>query len=149
MADWLLLGGAALLASTLAAVALADYVEARRRLQATLAPLDYRYFGFQLWQEGIARYTEYQVAHLAATAYRPGADFTALHDFTPYARVADTIHRRIRRELVAADLAGARRTAFYAFGAAEGLLLDRVSPEWRRSYFIEKFDLAPHYRTAR
>jgi hypothetical protein len=29
----------------------------------------------------------------------------------------------------------------YAYGAAEGLLLDEIKPHWRDRYFLEKFDL--------
>ena len=121
----------------------------RRGFRAALAPEDYRYFAFQLWQEGIARYTEYQVAALAATSYDVDADFAALPDLTPYARVADAVHEGMLRELATADLASAQRTAFYALGAAEGLLLDRASPEWRRRHLAEKFDLEPYHPSSR
>ena len=33
------------------------------------------------------------------------------------------------------DLAKSKRTGIYAFGAAEGLLLDRLTPQWRNAYF--------------
>lgn len=129
--------------------AVRDYLEARDAFRAALSPDDYRYFGFQLWQEGIARYTEYHVASVAASGYEPSADFAALPDFTPYAQVAEAVHQRILRGLAAADLAGAQRVAFYAFGAAEGLLLDQVKPEWRSRYLVDKFDLAPYYASPR
>src|SRR5664279_6538766 len=34
-----------------------------------------KYFAFESWQEGIARYTEYRVAAEAAKGYEPGAEF--------------------------------------------------------------------------
>ncbi|MDH3650250.1 MAG: hypothetical protein OEQ53_11235, partial [Saprospiraceae bacterium] len=37
------------------------YLTARRQLHKSLAPRDYDYFSFQLWQEGIARFTEYDL----------------------------------------------------------------------------------------
>src|SRR5205823_14623694 len=40
---------------------LAAYLEARRQLQKMLSADDYKYFSFQLWKEGLARYTEYRV----------------------------------------------------------------------------------------
>ena len=91
----------------------------------------------------------YRVASLGAAGHTPNAEFAALPDFTPYAQVADALHQRILRDLAVADLAGARRVAFYAFGAAEGLLLDKVNPEWRRRYLEEKFDLEPYYAGGR
>jgi hypothetical protein len=38
-------------------------------------------------------------------------------------------------ELERIDLAKAKRMAIYPFGAAEGLLLDRLRPTWRGGYF--------------
>lgn len=32
-----------------------------------------------------------------------------------------------------------RREPFYPFGAREGLLLDRIAPDWRKRYFAEPF----------
>jgi hypothetical protein len=34
---------------------------------------------------------------------------------------------------------------FYALGAGEGLLLDRVNPRWRRRYLVEKFYLDKYF----
>ena len=54
------------------------YLAARRAFQQMLAPDDYKYFSFQLWKEGVARYTEYRIARLAAEQVKPTAEFTAL-----------------------------------------------------------------------
>ena len=56
----------------------AAYFEARRKLEARLSPDDYRYFSFQLWQEGIARYSEYRIAELAARKYKPSKEYSIL-----------------------------------------------------------------------
>ncbi|MGH9856434.1 MAG: hypothetical protein ACRD4B_01195 [Acidobacteriota bacterium] len=39
------------------------------------------------------------------------------------------------------DPARDRREMFYPFGAAEGLLLDQVNPQWRDQYLMEKFSI--------
>src|SRR3989442_6626141 len=39
---------------------LGQYLRARQEFQRAIAPDEYRYLSFQLWQEGIARYTEYR-----------------------------------------------------------------------------------------
>src|SRR5215216_193422 len=70
---------------------LEQYLRARRSFRGTLGPDDYRYFSFQLWQEGIARYTEFRIADLAAKGYKPGREFRALKDYTPFKTVADSI----------------------------------------------------------
>lgn len=123
----------------------ASYMRARQEFQQLLAPDDYRYFSFQFWQEGIARYTEYRVAKLAAARFKVSREFRALEDFTPFSQTATAIHARIFRQLATQKLGDSRRDVVYPFGAAEGLLLDLVSPQWRRRYFRDKFDLGRYY----
>jgi hypothetical protein len=125
---------------------LAAYLQARRRFQQLLGPDDYRYFSFQLWQEGVARYTEYHAAEFAATRFTPSREFRALKDFTPFGQVASSIHENIVRQLLTQQLGESKRAMFYPFGAAEGLLLDSVNRSWRSRYFVDKFDLSKHYR---
>ena len=117
------------------------YLEARRNFQELVSADDNKYLAFQLWQEGTARYTEYHVALLAATAYRPSKEFLALKDYQPYADVAGRLHDGIMRQLKTQKLGESKREVVYSFGAAEGLLLDQINPRWRRRYFVEKFDL--------
>jgi hypothetical protein len=114
---------------------------ARDRLRAALSADDDRYLGFQLWQEGVARYTEYRIASLAARRHTPSAAFRALTDYESY----DTTSRTLRREIVdgarRTALAGERRVAFYSAGAAIALMLDDDAPQWRRHYFTKPFSL--------
>jgi hypothetical protein len=121
------------------------YLQARRNFQRLLTPDDYRYFSFQLWQEGIARYTEYHVARVAAAGYQPGKEFRGLLDFTTFKQTASAIRERIFRQLKTQKLGESQRSAFYSFGAAEGLLLDKVNPRWRSRYFVDKFDLSRYF----
>jgi hypothetical protein len=122
-----------------------DYVAAYRRaegeLRAGLSDRDARYLAFQLWQEGIARYTEDQVAQLAARSYTPTRAFRELPDFTPFSEAADSIRRGILRRLREPELGTRKRVAFYPLGAALGLLLDAATPQWKRHYFEEMFAL--------
>lgn len=122
------------------------YLEARREFKNLLKEDDYRYFSFQLWQEGIARYTEYRVAGLASKDYVPSSEFQKLPDFTPFTTVAENLRKGIVDILPTVNLAESRRSAFYPFGAAEGLLLDAVNPGWQKEYFREKFDLEKYFR---
>lgn len=121
------------------ALKLAAYLKQRHELENTLSPDDYRYFSFQMWQEGVARYTEYRIAKLAAEHYKPGKAFRTLRDYQPFAEVANQIESGILNELRRGELAVDRRVMFYALGAGEGLLLDRINPRWRQQYFVEKF----------
>ena len=119
---------------------LASYVEARDALKKMLSVDDYKYMSFQLWKEGISRYTEDRVAHWAASKFRPSAEFQNLKDFTTFAATAKQVRDGIVRELSTLKLENYKRVAFYPMGAAEGLLLDRANPNWRGRYFAEKFD---------
>lgn len=118
---------------------LAAYLDARDALKKLLPPDDYKYLSFQLWKEGIARYTEYRVADWAASTYRPSREFRELKDFTPFSTAANQVRDGIVREL-SLKLDDYKRVAFYPLGAGEGLLLDRANPKWRSQYFAEKFD---------
>ena len=118
----------------------ADYLDARDKLKQLLSPDDYKYLSFQLWKEGIARYTEYRVARWAATQYQPTSEFRNLKDFTTFSATADQVHAGIMHELSTLKLEDYKRVAFYPIGAGEGLLLDSSNPKWRSRYFKEKFD---------
>lgn len=117
------------------------YLDARRKFQAMLESDDYKYLSFQLWNEGIARYTDYEVARIAASQFRPSKAFRALKDYRSFADVARTTYGGILRELLTQKLGESKREVVYSFGAAEGLLLDKARPGWRKRYFVEKFDL--------
>lgn len=122
-----------------------EYLAARQKFHSTVTPADARYLSFQFWKEGIARYTEYHVARLAATNHRPSKEFTALKDYQSFADVAKETRQRILKQLTTQKLGETKREVVYPFGAAEGLLLDQIRPGWRRMYFVEKFDLAGLY----
>jgi hypothetical protein len=120
---------------------LASYLQARAKFKEMLKPDDYKYLSLQLWQEGIARYTEYHFAKLASTRDEPSKNFQALKDYKPYKDVARDILTTIERALASAQLDKSKRLAFYPLGAAEGLLLDKANPQWRERYFRQMFSL--------
>ena len=125
------------------------YLAARQQLKRMLSPDDYKYFSFQLWKEGIARYTEYRIAQLAVTKYKPSKELRRLKDFTSFESVAQAIRSRIISQLSTLQLESYKRVAFYPIGAGEGLLLDRASPKWHNHYFAEKFYLEEYFKAAR
>lgn len=118
-----------------------EYLAARDKFQSLVSTDDYKYFSFQFWKEGIARYTEYQVARLAAAKFRPSKEFVALSDYTPLADTAQKTYERIFKQLQTQKLGESKREVVYSYGAAEGLLLDQINPGWRKRYFAQKFDL--------
>lgn len=118
---------------------LAAYITARKSFVRTLSADDYKYLSLQLWQEGVARYTEHRIAQLAASKYTPSNEFRALKDYTPFGEVADSIMKRIKSELGEISLSKRRRVAFYSVGAGEAMLADLARTNWQERYFTEKF----------
>lgn len=117
-------------------------VGAREALRGCLSAADYRYFEFQLWQEGVARFIEYAAARAAAESEQPSAAFRSLPDYEPYAGVAAGARRGMRRELEQLALGHRRRVAFYPLGAALALLLEESRSDWKRAYADRPFALA-------
>ncbi len=111
-----------------------QYIRERKKFFAQLSSDDHKYLSFQLWQEGIARYTEIKAAE-AAAQYEPTAECAALSDFEPFPSYAARVRTQTLNELRQADLTKMKRLAVYSFGAAEGLLLDRLDPKWKDGYF--------------
>ncbi len=115
------------------------------RFKLLLSADDFNYFSFQCWQEGVARYTELRVAEFASARFMPSKAFSSLNNYKPFKEVADSIHSKIFSELARPSLAGSRRTAFYAFGAGEALLLDKVQPGWKKNYLGAKFHIEKYF----
>lgn len=135
-----------LLCATIRAVLLGDMPlgavsGAMGSLAAALPDASARYVGFQLWQEGVARYVQYRAARLAGERFSPSAELAALPGYRPFAEVADELHLQILAELAEPRLAERRRVAFYAAGAGLALLVDEHVPGWRGRYLERKFAL--------
>jgi hypothetical protein len=125
-----------------------QYLKDRKQFFAQLLPGDHKYFSFQLWQEGIARYTQIKAAQ-AAGDYQPSAAFAALPDYTPFSSYAVTARSRTLDELKHIDITQSKREMFYSFGAAEALLLDRINPTWRDQYFKHLLTTDPFFLITR
>lgn len=96
------------------------YMQARKRLAATVEPRDWAYFEFQLWQEGVARWSEIEAAALSPD---------------PAVRAAAAERRAATlQQLRTPDLAGRGRVAVYPYGAGEAMLLEACDPSWRKLY---------------
>lgn len=114
--------------------AAAEYLAQRKKVFAQLSTNDHKYLSFQLWQEGIARYTQIKAAEAAAN-YRPTAEYAALPDYESFADYAPRPRADTLDELRKGDIGKMKRVFIYPFGAAEGLLLDRLNPDWKSEYF--------------
>lgn len=110
------------------------YVEERKKFFAQFSADDHKYFSFQLWNEGVARYIQIKSAE-AAAPYQPSPEYAALADYESFAAYAGHARKDTLDELRQADLARWKRVVVYSFGGAEGLLLDRLNPGWKDQYF--------------
>jgi hypothetical protein len=122
--------------------AAATYIAMRRRFFGRLAPNDRKYLSFQLWQEGIARYTQIRAAE-AAAGYQPTAEYKKLPDYESFAEYAPKLRAETLAELRSIDIATAKRIIVYSFGGVEGLLLDRMRPAWKPEYFRHMLTTEP------
>jgi hypothetical protein len=112
----------------------------RKKLIQLLKPADYRYLSFQLWQEGIARYTEYKFLQLL-DEYIPFDDIFLLPDFIPFKKFKEQFLMSHLASVTGLKLEKEKRVCFYDIGLAEGILLDKLNPQWRLQYLSKKFFL--------
>jgi len=96
------------------------YLKERKMFFAQFLPGDRKYLSFQLWQEGVARYSQIKAAE---------------------ARTLD--------ELKHIDITQAKREVVYSFGAAEALLLDRINPDWKSQYWQHLLTTEPLFPAVR
>jgi len=115
-----------------ASAARAAFLDARNGFRASVSETDWRYLEFQLWKEGVARWTE--IAAAEASGDPALADWAA----DRRAGVRDQL-RKAQEE----GLKSWKRTVFYAVGASEAMLLEDQGEDWRTRYFAEPFALGP------
>jgi hypothetical protein len=120
------------------------YAAERKKFFAQLSNDDRKYLSFQLWKEGIARYTQVRAAELAAK-YHPTSEFRALPDYQSFSDYASSARKQTLDELKKMDLATDQRVVVYSWGAGEGFLLDRLNPTWKDDYFKSLFTLDPYF----
>mgnify|MGYP001553842434 CR=1 FL=1 len=103
--------------------------EARAALDSLLAPDDRKYLDFQLWQEGVPRWTELAMARIGAARGLVSSGELRWQE------------ERLVRDLRQLDPAGDRRVIVYALGAGVAELLTIERRPWRRAYFKRMFEL--------
>jgi len=116
------------------------YSKNRSAFKASLSDKDYRYFSFQLWQEGIARYTEIKFLE-AMINYKVSPAIKNLSDFVDFNTFIEEMLKKEKNKLETYQLEDNKRVCFYAIGMTEGLILDKLNPSWRSNYLNEKFFL--------
>lgn len=124
-----------------------EYLSLRNELKNLLAEKDFKYYSFQIWQEGIARYTELQVAKILSgnkNDFIP--ELRTLKDFNNYDSLYNQLYTNERNLLNGLKLQESKRNCFYPLGAFEGLLLDKLLKRWMSVYFVKKFYLEKYFK---
>lgn len=121
------------------------YVQARDAFRQILSADDYKYFAFQCWQEGVARYTEIRVAQYAAAAHTGDPAFLSDAQAAALEQDSARTYASVVKRLRDVPLATDKRIDFYAVGAGEALLLDQTAPGWQKKYLDPRMDLAAFF----
>ncbi|MEO8210487.1 MAG: hypothetical protein ABI840_07990 [bacterium] len=124
---------------------LSNYLDERKKFKELLSKKDYKYFSFQIWQEGLARYSEIKFAEFLKDFYTPSNELMKLNDYVSPDSFYTRILNRLLRRADFQDLANDKRDCFYTLGALEGLILDKVNPQWKDLYFKEKFFIENYF----
>lgn len=96
------------------------YRSARLAFAEALGPESWRYVEFQLWQEGVARWTEIELGRS-----HPDPNIRAS---------AVELEREVRSALASPSLSSQKRLFAYPYGAGEAMVLERCSQGWRERY---------------
>ena len=96
------------------------YLQSRWALEAAAGAANWRYAELQLWQEGVARWTE-----IALGKAYPDAEV---------ANGAAELEKRTLAALRSPDLAKHKREFAYAYGAGEAVLMEACGTGWRKRY---------------
>lgn len=96
------------------------YLSARATFQTSVSPKDWRYIEFELWAEGVARWTEI---------------FLGRHYPDKQVKVAaQAMEKGTLAQLASPDLPGQGREFVYAYGAGEAMLMEACGSRWRKEY---------------
>jgi hypothetical protein len=96
------------------------YLKARQELEATVPANDWKYLELQLWAEGVARWTEIEIA-MRSSDHKVSES-------------GGSLKQRTIASLLALDATKSGREIAYPYGAAETMLLERCNLTWRQDY---------------
>ncbi len=94
------------------------------------------------WDEGVARYTERELAALAADpdAYAPTAPFAELFPSASYTGIWKETYATYLNPVRFIGEGVQGRAKFYFMGMGKAYLLDRLLPDWKMRYFDAGLD---------
>ena len=119
---------------------LQTYAKARTAFKKGLRADEYKYFSYQVWQEGVAHYVEYKFLE-SMEKYKPSYLVQQLADYTPYEVYKQQLFKDELDNLLSYKLTEQKRNCFFLIGFAEASLLDYLNPNWKKLYLKNKFYL--------
>lgn len=108
------------------------YVHARRKAQAIVGEPAWKYYEFQVGEEGVARWTEIKLARIAGET---DGNIAALAN-DRWGGLSTSL-----RSISSTGLSKWKRSSFYVFGAVEAEMLERLNPSWHEEYRKAPFTL--------
>lgn len=116
------------------------FLKSKQAFLNRVSSKDAAYFSFQLWKEGIARYTEYKILN-ELEDYMVSEEFIALKDYMPFREYRTELFDTELKNIRLNELPEAKRGVVYSLGFGEGVLMDAIIPDWHRNYFNSSFTL--------
>ena len=113
----------------------------REEFRKSVSEKEYTYWKFQLWKEGIARYTEARYLK-ALTNYEPSKELMKLKDFIPFSELKTHFLNEQMDKISKWKLTEEKRIVVYALGMGEGMIMDRFSPNWQEHYLKQGMNLS-------
>jgi hypothetical protein len=103
---------------------------------------DWMYKQWMEWNEGVARYTERELAALARDPerYGPSASFTEHFPQADYAKTWESHYTKSLNPIRFVGEGVKGRVMFYYLGMGKAYVLDRLRPGWRERYFEMHLD---------
>ncbi|GAB5400540.1 MAG: hypothetical protein Aureis2KO_21250 [Aureisphaera sp.] len=110
-----------------------QYIREKKRFMNYISKNDRKYWSFQLWKEGIARYTELQYLN-ALVNYSPSNELKKLKDYVPFNELRVTFLTNQLQRVIDWELSDQKRTVVYSLGMVEGVVLDHFNSNWKETY---------------
>jgi hypothetical protein len=118
----------------------------REKIKKLLSEKDYKYFSFQIWQEGIAQYTENGMIQIMKdNRFEPSGEFKSLSDYKQIDSFYVRMINNLKENADLLDLRTSKRACFYTLGALQGMILDKVNPDWKGLYFKDKLSIDSYF----
>lgn len=117
------------------------YTKSLKNLKEAVGQENYKYFRFQVWQEGVSRYIEYKTLKTLEN-HKFSKSFQNLSSFEEPKKLFSWKKKAFKVELQK-ELKTAKRSLIYSIGLYEILAKEHFKKSWEKDYFSTplKFDI--------